>query len=161
MLRDTIIVGTWQQPRSFWDIVNSQSIRVEMELLYRPRWVMPPQLRVQPNPALVDGDLPSLENGGAVLEDVAVKAGRADLQPADVSGGAGRARHARQAARGHRPRSSPALKWDGWRAAHRAGLRVRVEVATVDPTLALDVTYCPYEATPGAGGIARSVRGAR
>lgn len=38
---DSIIIGTWQQPSSFLDYANTQAIRVEEELLYRPRFVMP------------------------------------------------------------------------------------------------------------------------
>ena len=72
---DTIIVGAWQQPRGFLAYANSQAIRVEIELVYRPRFVIRSNFGYQPNPVLIDGDLPSFENGGAVLNDVTVKAG--------------------------------------------------------------------------------------
>jgi peptide/nickel transport system substrate-binding protein len=74
-LKDTIIIGTWQEPGSFLDYANNQAIRQEIELLYRPRWVTFRDFSQQPNPAFIDGELPSFANGGATYNDVVVKAG--------------------------------------------------------------------------------------
>src|SRR5215213_6354921 len=72
---DTIIVGTWQEPGSFVDYANSQAIQVEISLIFRPRLVTRRDFKFQPNPTLVDGDLPTFENGGVKQVDVTVKAG--------------------------------------------------------------------------------------
>lgn len=75
-LRDTIIIGSWQEPRGFLDYANSQAIQVEVSLLFRPRFVWRTNFGFQPNPDLWDGDLPDLQAGrNAELKDVTVKVG--------------------------------------------------------------------------------------
>jgi hypothetical protein len=72
---DTIIIGTWQQPGGFLSYANSQAIQVEVSLVFKPRFVVRSNFGFQPNPVLVEGDLPSFDNGGAVINDVTVAAG--------------------------------------------------------------------------------------
>ncbi len=75
-LADTIIIGTWQEPRGFYSVTNSQAIRVEIDQLFRPRFVRTNNYGFQPNPALLEGDLADLQTGkGAVLNNVTVKVG--------------------------------------------------------------------------------------
>src|SRR4030095_2624756 len=71
---DTIIIGTWQEPRGFSDAAQSQAIQVEVELVFRPRLITRRGYELQANPALVDGDVPTVENDGAMLNDITVKA---------------------------------------------------------------------------------------
>src|SRR5271157_2946633 len=82
---DTIVVGTWQEPRSFLAYENSQAIRSEMMEIFQPPFVTTKDFGLQANPVLVDGDLPTLDNGGAVLNDVTVKQGDPIFDPATFS----------------------------------------------------------------------------
>lgn len=72
---DTIVIGNWQEPESFLGYANSQSSRVEVEEVFRPHFVLTQDYSFQANPNLVDGDLPSFDNGMAVLNDVTVAVG--------------------------------------------------------------------------------------
>ncbi|MFZ1040992.1 MAG: hypothetical protein WCA79_19925 [Anaerolineales bacterium] len=84
-MSDTIVVGTWQEPRSFLAYENSQAIRAEMMEIFQPPFVTVKDFGLQANPVLVDGDLPTLDNGGAVLNDVTVKQGDPIFDPATFS----------------------------------------------------------------------------
>src|SRR5438094_970095 len=59
----TIIVGSYQEPRTmnYLSAQGNQAIRVEEFELFRPNFVLQQKYGFQPNPALIDGDLPSIE----------------------------------------------------------------------------------------------------
>ncbi|MBI5351491.1 MAG: peptide ABC transporter substrate-binding protein [Chloroflexi bacterium] len=152
-LADTIIVGAWQEPGTFYDPAVTQAIAVEVELIFRPRFVIRQNYGYAPNPALVEGDLPSLDNGGAVLNDVTVKAGEPYFDTATyvVQPAAADMQLKQLVVTAH---LKPELKWDDGQplTAHDLVFAWKVNC---DPTgtQAVDITYCPFESVPGASGI--------
>lgn len=151
--RDTLIIGTWQQPRGFLDYANGQAIRVEIELLYRPRWVMRNDFQWLPNPVLIEGDLPTLENGGAVLNEVAVKAGEPIFnQETFLVEPAAADTTAKQLVVTGKIKAG--LKWsDGEPLTARDFVFAWKSNCSPDSG-ALDATYCPFGSIPGAVGVA-------
>lgn len=152
-MRDTLIVGTWQQPRSFLDYANSQAIRVEIELLYRPRWVLRTDFQWTPNAALVEGELPTLDNGGAVLNAVTVKQGEPIFNQATflVEPAAADTAAQQLVVTG---KIKAGLKWsDGEPLTARDFVYAWKTNCSLDSG-ALDATYCPYGSIPGAVGVA-------
>ncbi len=150
---DTLIVGTWQQPRGFLDYANGQAIRVEIELLYRPRWVLRTDFNWTPNPVLIDGELPTLENGGAVLNEVVVKAGESifnadtylvELATADTP--------AKQLV--VTGKIQPGLKWSDGEPLTAHDFVFAWKSNCTPDSGALDATYCPFDSIPGAVGVA-------
>lgn len=152
-LSDTVIVGAWQEPGTFYDPAVTQAIAVEVELIFRPRFVIRRNYGYAPNPALVEGDLPSLENGGAVLKDVTVKAGEPyfDTKTYAVKSATAEMQLKQLVATG---KIKSGLKWDDGQplTAHDIVFNWKVNC---DPTgtQALDITYCPFGSMPGASGI--------
>jgi peptide/nickel transport system substrate-binding protein len=150
--KDTLIMGAWQEPRSFYDIVNAQAVRQEIELLYRPRWVTRLDYELQPNAALVEGELPSLEDGGAELVDVTVKAGEPIFdvnQKAVVRAGADTP--AKQLVVSGQIKAG--LKWDDGEPLTARDFVFAWELNCSADSGALDLTYCPFEAVPGSAGL--------
>jgi peptide/nickel transport system substrate-binding protein len=150
--KDTLIIGAWQEPRGFLDYANSQAIRVEVQLLYRPRWVTRLNGGLQPNPALIDGDLPSFENGGARLVDVTVKPGEAmfDLATKSVIPATEEAALKQLVVTG---KIKSGLKWDDGEPLTAGDFVFAWQLNCSPDSGALDVTYCPMDSVPGAGGI--------
>lgn len=153
VLEDTLIVGTWQQPRAFLDYANSQAIRVEIELLYRPRWVLRTDFAWTPNPDLVEGDLPTLENGGAVLNDVVVKQGEPIFNPDTfVVEPAAADTPAKQLVVTGKIKAG--LKWSDGEPLTASDFVFAWRSNCTPDSGALDATYCPYGSIPGAVGVA-------
>jgi peptide/nickel transport system substrate-binding protein len=151
--QDTLIVGTWQQPRGFLDYANGQAIRVEIELLYRPRWVIRADFQWTPNPDLVEGDLPTLENGGAVLNDVVVKAGEPIFNPETfVVETAAEDTPAQQLVVTGKIKSG--LKWSDGEPLTAGDFVFAWQMNCMPDSGALDATYCPLGSIPGAVGVA-------
>src|SRR5205807_579240 len=73
---DTIIVGSFQEPRTmnYLSAQGNQAIRAEEFELFRPNFVLQQKYGFQPNPVLIDGDLPSIEKGTAAQKNVTVPA---------------------------------------------------------------------------------------
>ncbi|MCU0493537.1 MAG: peptide ABC transporter substrate-binding protein, partial [Chloroflexaceae bacterium] len=149
---DTIIVGSWQEPGSFLDYANSQAIRVETELLYRPRWVTFRDFSQQPNPALVEGDLPSLENGGATLTEVTVQPGEPvfDLESKTVVE-ATTATTARQLVVTGKIKAG--LKWDDGQPLTARDFVFAWKLSCDAESGSLTQDNCPLGSSPSAGGI--------
>ncbi len=150
--RDTIIVGSWQQPRNLLDYVNSQAITVEVFQLYRPPFVFTNGFKFRPNPLLVDGELPTLANGGAKLRNVTVKKGEAIFNPEHfaVEPAAADAK-ARQLVVTVRIKGG--LKWDDGQPLTARDFVFGWEKSCEKDSQALDVTNCPLGSIDGAGGI--------
>ncbi len=74
---DTIIIGSYQEPRTmnYLSAQGNQAIRAEEFELFRPNFVFQRKYGFQPNPALIDGDLPSIEKGTAVQRNITVPKG--------------------------------------------------------------------------------------
>jgi peptide/nickel transport system substrate-binding protein len=154
-VRDTIIVGSWQEPRGFLDYANGQAIRVEVEQLDHPRWVQTRSFEFQPNPALIDGDLPSLETGGAELKDVSYKAGDAvysttefQVVPAEADGTA-----KQLVVTG---KIKPGLKWSDGEPLTAGDFVFAYNTACDPDSSSEDQTYCKLGSSPGAGGLLAS-----
>lgn len=154
-LRDTLIIGAWQEPRGFLDYVNSQAIRVEAELLHRPRWVTRRDFKFQPNPDLIDGELPSLETGGAELVDVSYKQGdpiysttEFKVVPAEADG------QAKQLV--VTGKLKPGLKWSDGEPLKASDFVYAWKLNCDPDSGAIDQTYCPMGSSPGAGGLLAS-----
>lgn len=154
-LRDTIIVGSWQEPQSFHTYANSQAIRVELDGLFRPGFVGTRNFEFQANPDLVDGDLPSLENGGAVINDIAVKAGEPIFStttfevvdaPEDT--------YAKQLVVTGKIKAG--LKWEDGEPLTAGDFVYAFDSACDPESGALDVTYCPKASNPAATGLLAS-----
>ena len=152
--RDTVIIGTWQQPRSFSPYANNQSITAEIDLLIRPRFVMRNDFGFAANPDLVDGDLPSLErnDGSAVFNTVDVKAGDPIFDPerlivvpseTDVAG------VQQLVVTG---KLKPGLKWSDGEPLTANDLVFTWKTNCTDGSGALDLTNCPLDSAVGAVG---------
>ena len=152
---DTIIIGTWQQPRSFLQYANNQAIRVEIDLLFRPRFIMLNNFKYTPNPDLVEGDLPSLTNGGAVLKDVTVKAGEPIFNTTTfmVEPAAADTTVKQLVVTGH---LKAGLKWDDGEPLTAHDIVFAWQKNCEADSDAIDVSLCPYNSVPGAGGIISS-----
>jgi peptide/nickel transport system substrate-binding protein len=152
-LADTIIIGTWQQPRTFYTSANNQAITVEIQLVYRPRFVLHNDFTYRPNPNLVDGDLPTLENGGAVLNDVTVKAGEPifSLETYMVEPAAADTQTKQLVVTG---KIKADLKWSDGQplTTHDMVLAWQKNCESIE-SRAIDVTYCPYGSIEGASGL--------
>ncbi len=149
---DTIIVATWQQPRGFLDYANSQAIRVEIDLVYKPRFVIRTDFGFQPNPDLVEGELPSFENGGAVLEDVTVKAGEPIFSTETyVVEAAAADTPAKQLVVTGKIKSG--LVWDDGAPLTANDIVLAWQKNCSADSGAIDVTYCPLGSVDGAGGL--------
>jgi peptide/nickel transport system substrate-binding protein len=150
---DTIIVGAWQEPGGFYDPAATQAIAQEVELIFRPRFVLRPNYGFAPNPVLVEGDLPSLDNGGAVLNDVTVKAGEPyfDTTTYVVQPATADTQLKQLVVTGH---LKSGLKWEDGEPLTANDIVFNWKV-NCDPTgtQAVDITYCPFGSAPGASGI--------
>jgi peptide/nickel transport system substrate-binding protein len=155
-LADTIIIGSWQQPGTFYDAAITQAIAVEVELMFRPRFIIRKDFAYEPNPQLIEGELPSLENGGAVLQDVTVKAGEPyfDTSTYMVQLAESEMQLKQLVVTGH---IKSGLKWNDGEPLTGRDLVFAWE-KNCDPTgtAAIDITYCPFESIPGASGLLSS-----
>lgn len=149
---DTVVIGTWQEPRGFLDYANNQGIRVELSLLIHPRWVTRLNGGYQPNPTLIAGDLPSFENGGAVLRDVTVRPGEPifDLQSRSVISATAESSVKQLVVTG---KIKPGLKWSDGQPLTAGDFVFAWRMNCSPDSQAIDLTYCPLGALPGAGGI--------
>lgn len=151
-LSDTIIIGTWQEPRGFSDAAQSQAIQVEVELVFRPRLITRKGYALQANPALVEGDVPTLENGGAVLNDVTVKAGENMFSTETFAVGPAEAdTQAKQLVVTLKLKEG--LKWDDGEPLTAHDWVFAYNFNCSADSGAIDVTYCPLGSVEGAGGL--------
>jgi peptide/nickel transport system substrate-binding protein len=150
--KDTIIVGTWQEPGSFIDYANSQAIQVEISLIFRPRLVTRRDFKFQPNPTLVDGDLPTFENGGAKQVDVTVKPGDPyfDVASKSVISGTKEVTLKQLVVTG---KIKSGLKWDDGEPFTAKDFIFAWKLNCSPDSEANDLTYCPIGSAPGAGGL--------
>lgn len=152
--RDTIVIGTWQQPRSFSPYANNQSISAEITLLFQPRFVTRNNFGFAANPDLVDGDLPSIErnDGSAVLNTVDVKAGEPVFDPETLSvipAPEDRSGVQQLVVTG---KIKPGLVWSDGEPFTAEDLVFTWQVNCSDNSGALDLTNCPLDSTVGAVG---------
>jgi peptide/nickel transport system substrate-binding protein len=149
---DTIIVGTWQQPGSFLDYANSQAIRVEIDLLFRPRWIIRTDFGFTPNPDLVEGEIPSFDNGGAVLNDVTVAAGEPIFSTETfVVEPAAADTETQQLVVTAKIKAG--LTWDDGEPLTANDFVLAWQKNCEADSGALDVTTCPLDSVAGAGGL--------
>jgi peptide/nickel transport system substrate-binding protein len=150
--KDTIIVGTWQEPGSFIDYANSQAIQVEISLIFRPRLVQRRDFKFQPNPTLVDGDLPTFENGGAKQVDVTVKAGDPyfDVASKSVITGTKDVTLKQLVVTG---KLKAGLKWEDGEPFTAKDFIFAWKLNCSPDSEANDLTYCPLGSAPGASGL--------
>ncbi len=150
---DTIIVGTWQEPGTWYDPAITQAISVEIELMFRPWFVERNNAKFTPNAALVTGDLPTLANGGAVQNDVTVPVGSPyfDTTTYMVQKATAPVTTKQLVVTGH---LKAGLKWDDGSPLTANDL-VFAWKTNCDPTgtQAVDVSFCPLGSVPGASGI--------
>lgn len=153
--KDTIIVGTWQEPGSFIDYANSQAIQVEISLIFRPRLVTRRDFKFQPNPTLVDGDLPTFDNGGAKQVDVTVKAGDPyfDVDSKSVISSTKDVQLKQLVVTG---KLKSGLKWEDGEAFTANDFIFAWKLNCSPDSEANDLTYCPVGSAPGAGGLVSS-----
>jgi ABC-type transport system substrate-binding protein len=154
-LKDTIIIGTWQEPRSFLEYANSQAIRAEIDLLHRPRWVMRQDFKLSANPELVDGDLPTFDNGGAQLVDVTVQPGEPifDIGAKRVISATAETQAKQLVVTG---KIKSGLKWSDGQPLTTADFIYAWKLSCDPESGAIDQTYCPFGASPGSGGVLAS-----
>ena len=149
---DTIVVGTWQEPRSFLAYENSQAIRAEMMEIFQPPFVTVKDFGLQANPVLVDGDLPTLDNGGAVLNDLTVKQGAPIFNPATFSVvPATTDTPAKQLVVTYKIKSG--LKWSDGQSLTANDFVLAWKTNCTLGANSIDMTYCPLGSTNGAGGL--------
>lgn len=151
---NTIVIGTWQQPRSFSPYANNQSISAEISLLFQPRFVARNAFGFAANPDLVDGDLPSIErnDGSAVLNTVDVKAGEPVFDPETLSvipATEDRSGIQQLVVTG---KLKPGLLWSDGEPLTAEDLVFTWQVNCSDNSGALDLTNCPLGSTVGAVG---------
>lgn len=150
--KDTIVVGTWQEPSGFLGYANNQAIRVEIQEVYRPPFVFSKDFGFQPNPALVVGDLPTIANGGAVQNDVTVKKGDPYFDPATYTViSATKDTTAKQLV--VTAKIKPGLVWSDGQPLTVNDWVFAWKTNCSDGSGAIDVTYCPLGSTGGAGGL--------
>ncbi len=155
-MRDTIIIGAWQEPESFLDHANSQAVRVEVEQIFRPHFVTTLSYDFQPNPDLVEGELPTLENGGAQLVDVTVKAGEPIFSTTDFAVISATAdTPTKQLVVTGKLKSG--LKWDDGEPLTAKDFVFAWKIACSPNSTALDQTNCPLGSSPGSGGTVSNV----
>ncbi len=151
-LADTIVVGTWQEPESFLQYANSAAIRVEIQEVFRPPFVFTKSGAFQPNPVLVDGDLPSYDNGGAVLNDVTVKAGEPIFNPdTQLVEAASADTTAKQLVVTGKIQAG--LVWDDGQPLTAQDFVFAWKTNCSADSGAVDVTFCPLGSVDGAGGV--------
>lgn len=152
--RDTIIVGTWQQPRSFSPYANNQSITQEIDLLIRPRFVMRNNFGFAPNPDMVDGELPSIErnDGSAVYNTVDVKAGEPVFDPVRLAVVPAESDMTGVQQLVVTGKIKPGLKWSDGEPLTAHDLVFTWKVNCSDGSGALDLTNCPLDSAVGAVG---------
>jgi len=150
--KDTIIIGAWQEPRGFLDYVNSQAIQVEISLVFRPRLVTRRDFKFQPNPALVDGDLPTFENGGAKQVDVTVKKGEPyfDVDSKSVISATADVQVKQLVVTG---KIKSGLKWEDGEPLTAKDFVFAWKSNCSADSEAVDLTYCPLGSAPGATGL--------
>jgi len=154
-MSDTIIVGTWQQPRGFYDPAVTQAIAVEIELMFRPRFVQRVNFGFQPNPALVEGELPTFDNGGAVLNDVTVKTGDPIFDTTTYLVGPATAdTQVKQLVVTAKLKSG--LMWDDGEPLTARDIAFAFSTNCLEGSEAVDLVYCPLGSVEGAGGILSS-----
>ncbi len=75
--KDTIIIGSFQEPRTFnyLSAQGNQAIRAEMFEVWRPNIISENGYGFQANPNIMDGDLPSIDKGTAAQITVTVPKG--------------------------------------------------------------------------------------
>lgn len=149
--QDTIIVGAWQQPRGFLDYANNQAIAREIGLVYRPHFVVRSNFAFQPNPALVDGELPSFANGGARYEQVTVNKGEPifNLTKLVVEAAAAPAPARQLVVIG---RIKAGLTWEDGEPLTARDFVFAWKLSCEKDSRALDVTNCPFGSVEGASG---------
>ena len=151
-MSDTIVVGTWQAPRSFLAYENFQAIRAEMMEIFQPPFFTVKDFGFQPNTALVDGDLPTLDNGGAVLNDVTVKQGSPIFNSATFSVIPATANTpAKQLVVTYKIKSG--LKWSDGQPLTVNDFVLAWKTNCTLGANSIDVKYCPSGSTNGAGGL--------
>jgi peptide/nickel transport system substrate-binding protein len=151
-MADTIIIGTWQQPRGFYTPAVTQAIAVEISLIFQPRFFMPNNYQHVANPVLDEGDLPTLENGGAVLNDVTVKAGDPifSTETYAVEAAAADTQAKQLVVPGH---IKAGLKWDDGQPLTTNDFVLAWKTNCTPDGGAIDLTYCPLSSTDGATGL--------
>jgi peptide/nickel transport system substrate-binding protein len=151
-LQDTIVIGAWQEPRNFLEYANGQAIRAEIDLLHRPRWVMRQDFKFSPNPNLLDGDLPTFENGGAKLVDVTVAKDQPlfDATVKRVISATAETTTKQLVVTG---KLKAGLKWSDGEPLTASDFIYSWKLSCDPDSGALDQTYCPYGVSPGSGGI--------
>lgn len=149
---DTIIIGSWQEPRGFLDYANNQAIRVEAQQLYRPPFIFSRDFTFQPNPDLVPGELPSLETGGAELKDVTVLPGEAIFSPTafKVITNTEEAQVKQLVVTG---KIKEGLTWSDGEPLTANDFVFAWKTACAPDSEALDQTYCPFGTHAAAGGL--------
>ena len=151
-MSDTIVVGAWQEPRSFLAYENSQAIRSEMMEIFQPSFVTTKDFGLQANPVLVDGDLPTLDNNGAVLNDVTVKQGDPIFDPATFSViPAAADTPAKQLVVTYKIKTG--LKWSDGQPLTVNDFVLAWKTNCTLGANSIDVKYCPPGSTNGAGGL--------
>ena len=151
-MSDTIVVGAWQEPRSFLAYENSQAIRLEMMEIFQPSFVTTKDFGLQANPVLVDGDLPTLDNNGAVLNDVTVKQGDPIFDPATFSViPAAADTPAKQLVVTYKIKTG--LKWSDGQPLTVNDFVLAWKTNCTKGANSIDLKYCPLGSTDGAGGL--------
>jgi peptide/nickel transport system substrate-binding protein len=154
--RDTIIIGAFQEPRNFLDHANSQAVRVEVDEIFRPHFVWTKDFAFQPNPNLVDGELPTLDNGGAKMNDITVKAGEPVFSATEfkVISATEEMKVKQLVVTG---KIKAGLKWNDGQPLTAKDFVFAWKTACDPDSGALDQTNCPLGVSPGSGGAINNV----
>jgi len=153
---DTIIIGSFQEPRSFLDHANSQAVRVEVDGVFRSDFVWTKDFGFQPNPNLIDGELPTIENGGAVMNDVTVKVGEPVFSAEEFAViSATEEMQVKQLVVTGKLKAG--LKWSDGEPLTANDFVFSWKTACHPDSGALDQTNCPLGVSPGSGGAINNV----
>jgi peptide/nickel transport system substrate-binding protein len=156
--RDTIVIGTWQEPRSFLDYTNIQAIRGEIDMLFRPRFIWRRNYGLQPNIVLWEGGLPDLPTGrNASLRDVVVQVGEPVFSTESFT-----VTPATQAIQTQQliitSTIKSGLRWSDGQPLTARDFVFGWRMLCSPDSGAVDQTNCPLGASPGAGGVINAIR---
>ncbi len=150
--KDTIIIGSWQEPGGFLDYANGQAIRVEAEKLYRAPFVFTKDFEFAPNPVLVEGDLPSLDAGSAALKEVTVEPGAPIFSTTEfkVITNTEQATVNQLVVTGT---LKSGLKWSDGEPLKASDFVYAWKMACAPDSEAIDQTYCQFGTNPASAGL--------
>ncbi|GIV96135.1 MAG: ABC transporter substrate-binding protein [Herpetosiphonaceae bacterium] len=67
---DTVIIGMSQEPDTMYSLISSMAVQRTVDNAIKEPWITQLDYTFEANPRYLQGELPTVDNGGAVLEEV-------------------------------------------------------------------------------------------